>query len=112
MRVPTSEYNPESWVLLKIQKDNEKPLYKVFGAWRGGYATGDYWRFNSGIKSYEVDDTFVYFYGYTGSCYKCKLNTENILSYYHMSVLNSWYEESKGVLSKISFEDFAKEFKV
>ena len=41
-------YKPENWVIVKIND-----VYKVFGGWRGGFATGDSWKLNSGIEAIE-----------------------------------------------------------
>ena len=72
-----SEYKPEAWVIVKITNEKEeKPLYKVFGSWRGGFATSDEWRFNSGISKVEEDDKSYTFYGYSGSAYYCYKNSE------------------------------------
>jgi len=71
-----SEYNPESWVIIKIindktDQDDLKVLYKVFGSWRGGFADGDSWRLNSGITKVGEHDTYYTFYGASGSAYRC-----------------------------------------
>ena len=68
-----SSETPEQWVVLRIStEDNiDIPYYKVFGGWRGGYLDGDRWKLNSGITKVEEDDDYFYFYGYSGSCYKC-----------------------------------------
>ena len=67
---------PEQWVIIRIPtEDNiDVPYYKVFAGWRGGYLDGDRWRLNSGITRVEEDDEYYYFYGYSGSCYKCHKN--------------------------------------
>jgi hypothetical protein len=52
---------PSKWVILKIGD-----LYKVFGGWT------DRWKLNSGIVKIEEDDEYFYFFGYSGSCYKCR----------------------------------------
>ena len=72
-----NEYNPESWVIIKITNEAaENPLYKVFGSWRGGFATGDSWRLNSGInKMKELKDDYI-FYGHSGSAYSCYKKSE------------------------------------
>lgn len=33
-------YSPEEWQIIKI--NGTDPHYRVFGSWRGGYTTGDY----------------------------------------------------------------------
>jgi len=44
-----SEYNPDSWVIIKITVPDQKTIYKVLGGWSGGYLDGDSWQLNSGI---------------------------------------------------------------
>ena len=62
---------PEHWVILKLPYKDET-IYKVFAGWRGGYLDGDRWKMNSGVVKVESDDDYYYFYGYSGSCYKCR----------------------------------------
>lgn len=62
-------YEPDNWVVIKIKGDD--PHYRVLAGWSGGYTTGDSWRMNSGITRVEGDEQSFYFYGATGSCYKC-----------------------------------------
>ena len=65
-----SEYTPDSWVILKIENENET-LYKVLAGWSGGYLDGDSWRMNSGITRVEEKPKHWDFYGSSGSVYKC-----------------------------------------
>lgn len=62
---------PDSWIVLKITKGTDKPIYKVFASWRGGYTDSDYWQMNSGIVKVEEDENYFSFYGHSGSCYQC-----------------------------------------
>jgi len=62
-------YHPHNWVIIKINGDD--PHYRVLAGWSGGYTTGDSWRINSGITKVEEDDGAYYFYGSSGSCYRC-----------------------------------------
>lgn len=62
-------YTPDNWVVIKF--DIEEPYYRVLAGWSGGYLDSDNWRLNSGITKVEKDEDFFYFYGSTGSCYKC-----------------------------------------
>ena len=62
-----NEYTPSNWVIVKTPH-----CHKVLAGWRGGYLDGDDWRMNSGITKIDFDDEHYYFYGETGSCYKCK----------------------------------------
>ena len=72
-----SDYIPEAWVIIKIvNEQSDKPLYKVFGSWRGGFATGDSWRLNSGISSVNEQEHGYVFNGFSGSSYFCYKKSE------------------------------------
>jgi V8-like Glu-specific endopeptidase len=62
-------HTPDNWVVIFLNGDD--PHYRVLAGWSGGYTTGDSWRLNSGIVRVEEDKLFYYFYGSSGSCYKC-----------------------------------------
>jgi len=81
--------SPDRWVIVKISPDNnQKPFYKVFGTWFGGYTQGDSWKMNSGIVAASVrDDGFIVFDGYSGSSFACNKHgygttayTQNVLT--------------------------------
>lgn len=79
------EHNiPDRWVIIKLP-DN---IYKVFAMWQGGYLSGDAWRLNSGITRVAQDDKAWYFYGHSGSCYRCFKDRYGITGY-GMSVLSN-----------------------
>jgi hypothetical protein len=63
-------YEPDNWVVIKVKGDD--PHYRVLAGWSGGYITSDSWRMNSGITRVKEDEHSFYFYGATGSCYKCR----------------------------------------
>jgi len=67
-----TEYNPDSWVVIKMTH-NEKTFYKVLGGWAGGYLNGTSWRLNSGIEKceYDIAKDQWHFYGASGSVYNC-----------------------------------------
>jgi hypothetical protein len=65
----SSAYFPDNWVVIKLKGDD--PHYKILAGWSGGYTQGDSWRMNSGITRVEVDEQYFYFYGSSGSCYRC-----------------------------------------
>ena len=75
-------YTPDNWVILKIDLPKD-PHYRVLAGWSGGYLDGDSWRLNSGITRHEFDGDYWYFYGSSGSCYKCYVDS------YRMSVATS-----------------------
>jgi hypothetical protein len=77
-------YIPDKWLLLKMPE-----CYKVFGVWYGGYAKGDSWKLNSGIKKVEEHDKYILFHGYSGSVYHCRKNNYGS-SVYGLSVLKGF----------------------
>lgn len=67
-----SDYTPDKWVVVKIQRhENEQPIYKVFACWYGGFADGDSWKLNSGITRVTKEGYVYSFEGYSGSVYHC-----------------------------------------
>ena len=67
-----TEYTPDNWVILKLKAGQlDSGFYKVLAGWSGGYLDGDSWQLNSGITDVEQDNNHYYFYGESGSCYKC-----------------------------------------
>ena len=84
---------PDRWSIVKI--DNKETFYKVFGSWAGGYLDGDRWRMNSGIARVEEDLENYYFYGHSGSCYKCHKRGYGVATSYSQSVLNGMLENAK-----------------
>lgn len=71
-------YTPDSWVVLKL-----KDHYRVLGGWTGGYLNGDSWRLNSGIVEHDFDGDYWYFYGSSGSCYKCYVDSYGLMRITH-----------------------------
>lgn len=71
-----TEYNPDSWVVLKMTHKDEI-IYKVLGGWYGGYLHGDSWRLNSGIEKceYDIANDKWRFYGSSGSVYAVSPNS-------------------------------------
>lgn len=80
---------PHGWIVIKISKENEPDVYKVFASWRGGYLDGDSWKLNSGIKRVEETEDKYIFHGYSGSEYHCKKTYYGICSGYAESILDS-----------------------
>jgi len=95
-----TEY-PHRWVILKLPNN----LYKVFGTWSGGYLDGDRWKLNSGIQKVEQDNNFYYFFGYSGSCYKCHKNGYGINSSYGTGILNKMTEQLNGQIKVLEDRD-------
>jgi hypothetical protein len=93
---------PDRWVVVKIDNNLDKPFYKVFATWSGGYLNGDRLKMNSGIKSTESDDDYYYFIGHSGSCYKCHKKGYGIVSSYGEGVLNDMVENAYKVNVTVS----------
>jgi len=64
-----TEYNPDNWVIIKIKSSD--PHYRVLAGWSGGYLDGDSWRMNSGVTRVDFDGDYYWFFGSSGSCYRC-----------------------------------------
>lgn len=77
-------YTPHNWVIIKFK--GEDLHYRVLGGWSGGYLDGSSWRINSGIERHEYDGDYWYFYGTSGSCYKCYLDSYGI----KMDIAPTW----------------------
>ena len=94
------DYIPHNWVLLKITGDT--PHYRIFASWRGSYTSGDSWRMNSGITSVEEDEFYYYFFGHSGSIYKCHKKCYGNLGPYAESVLGHYVNRADGKLEVIT----------
>ena len=66
-----SEYTCDNWVVIKFNTEEHGIFYKVLVGTSGGYLDGDSWRMNSGITKVEEDEECYYFYGASGSRYRC-----------------------------------------
>jgi len=86
---------PDRWVILSLPNNN----FKVFGSWAGGYLGADSWRLNSGISKVEEDSDNYYFYGMSGSCYKCHKKGYGIMTSYSIGILYDMLDKSKGLIS-------------
>jgi hypothetical protein len=88
---------PNRFIIVKIGD-----FYKVFATYLGGYLYGDSWKLNSGIQKVTEDNDFYYFYGYSGSVYKCHKNSYGT-SNFTQSILDNIIEKgiSQGIDIKI-----------
>ena len=82
-----TEYNPDSWVVIKMTNKGET-FYKVLGGWAGGYLNGSSWRLNSGIEKAELNNSVYKFYGASGSVYNCSKGSYGL----RMSTTGTWNE--------------------
>jgi hypothetical protein len=79
---------PDKWVILKIIPNRQ---YKVFGSW-----FTDEWQHNSGIIKIEQTEDFYFFYGYSGSIYKCRKSSYGIATPYCTAILDDILAKTKG----------------
>lgn len=83
---------PDKWVVVKIHV--QEPFFKVFASWYGGYADGDRWRINSGIKSVTEEGDYYLFHGHSGSIYKCHKESYGTNNY-SAAVLQNMIDNAK-----------------
>jgi hypothetical protein len=91
---------PDKWVVVKITDKGGPgmmdPEYKVFATWTGGWTDSDRWRLNSGISRVEEDNDNYYFYGYSGSCYKCHVKDYGVMNSFGNTVLDKMIKTANG----------------
>jgi hypothetical protein len=71
-------YTPDRWVVFKFGGDD--PHCRVLGGWSGDYLGSYSWRLNSGVTEHDFDGDYWYFYGSSGSCYKCYVDNYGFTS--------------------------------
>lgn len=98
-----TEYNPDNWVILKVDGPDGM-FYRVLAGWSGGYLDGDSWKINSGIVSIDADETCYYFKGYSGSVYKCHKESETLRNN-NAYVYNQLKDKFGGKISIIPVEE-------
>lgn len=90
------DYIPDGWTVIKIDapSDNGRQIYyKLFTSWKGGYLDGDSYRLNSGITKVEEDENYFYFFGGSGSCYKCQKKGYSNHSSYAQGILRTMIDK-------------------
>lgn len=99
-------YHPDAWVILKITPRNDEAVFKILGGWYGGFASGDSWKLNSGIKSFVIEADHVDFIGFSDSIYRCHLKAEGFTRY-TAQIYESFLDEigPTGTIEHLSFED-------
>jgi hypothetical protein len=88
-----TDYTPDRWLVLRIHAPTQV-LYKVFAAWRGGYAGSDSWKINSGITRATFRDPYWEFDGSSGSVYRCHADSYGN-SLYGSGVLDNLISQAK-----------------
>lgn len=64
-------HTPDKWVVFKMVTEKDGIIYKLLAVWDEAQTKFGTWRLNSGISSFEESDNNYYFYGVSGSCYRC-----------------------------------------
>jgi hypothetical protein len=82
---------PENWTVIEFPNG----LRKVYAGWRGGYASSDAWRLNSGIVNTEETDDYYDFSGASGSVYRCYKKAEGITGMYLNEILRNFLEKGQ-----------------
>ena len=82
----------EKWMILEVEMDG-KTYHKVFATW-DTFLPSHCWRVNSGIKKVNQDESYYYFSGYSGSCYRCHKSDYGVADAYCLGVLNAMLEGS------------------
>lgn len=100
-------YEPEAWVLLDMGEN----VFKIFGAWRGSYLTGESWKMNSGIESVEEFEEYYDVLGYSGSIYRCYKNSVHSGGMYTSRVLDD-YKRKLPQIKEIDMEDYLAKINV
>lgn len=70
----SNTYTPDNWVIIFFDAPDD-PHYRVLAGWSGGYLDSDHWRMNGGIVKSTFDGDYWYFYGHSGSVYKCYVDS-------------------------------------
>jgi hypothetical protein len=99
----------DNWVIIRIKDplNDTTAGWKVLVGWSGGYADGDSWKINSGIKDYADEGDHYLFHGYSGSTYKCVKDKEGI----RMNIRDVVEQlAGTGLASVIDFDVFTKEW--
>jgi hypothetical protein len=94
-------YAPDQWEIVEITGTD--PHYRIFGSWSGGYLDGDSWRLNSGVERCESVGDYYFFYGNTGSIYKCHKEAYGIRSPHNAAELRRIVEGAPGTAETLPF---------
>lgn len=109
-----STYTPDRWTIIEFKGANvtDGRMYKVLGSWKGGFATGDSWRLNSGITEVIDMDQYYIIKGHSGSSYHCYKGCEGTFMYTR-GILENWLAQGTDQLSivEVTIEDVIKGLK-
>lgn len=104
-------YSPDTWAILRITNtETNEIIYKILAGWYGGYLSGDSWKLNSGITSYEYRDNKYIFSGYSGSFYECHEESERLSMTTAGALEYLRKKSSVFLIDVIRINEFAEEF--
>lgn len=105
------EYNPDRWVIVRIEHPDGDIVYKVLGGWSGGYLDGDSWRLSSGLESIEEKGDYYLMHNYSGSTYVChkEANGFNMISGGTYSSIEEQAKKANCKVSNITVKEFLDE---
>ena len=108
-------YNPDHWIIIRIDSKEHSSVYKVLATWTGSYLWGSSWKISSGVEGIEDKNDHWRLPQSSGSVYNLKKGNETIDSL-ASSILHRYQrdaEESNGLFSikRVMFEEFVKDFK-
>jgi len=89
-----SEYNPDVWVVVKIQAPGHEMYYRILAGWYGGYLGSDEWKLSSGIEKVIDKGNYFEVYNASGSVYNCHKETERMSSYTY-SIFKRYEKQAK-----------------
>ena len=82
-------YEPDNFVII-----SNGEISRVFASWSGGYTEGESWKLASKIERVEIKDDYVHFHNYSGSTYKCHINSEGVVGVHNKAILNNFLDNS------------------
>lgn len=91
------KYYPDDWVVVRIDRAEQEPLYKILAGWKGGFADPDWWKLSSGCLDFETpeDGTFLS-KQHSGSYYIMDTSRERVSELLY-SVLSTYSEQLRGI---------------
>lgn len=97
----TKEYNPDVWQVIEIVANDTKEVHhRILAGWFGGYTSGEWWKFSSGVVKIIDCDPYWEIPNHSGSIYRCHKDSER-LSGYTTSIYNNLTENAKLVTMEL-----------
>ncbi len=104
-----NEYVPDVWARIRITNADGKQHDRILAGWTGSFTSGASWKINSGITKVTRSGNFWIVEGFTGSIYRCYVESEG-LNLYTSSVLAYQQENMKAVGATIEVVKMEDEY--